>query len=139
VEASTINGEVTYEGQVKDGGSYRFTSHDGTVSMVMPERSNATVSVATYTGDFTTTFPVQINETRPGKRFNFTLGNGSAKIELASFQGTIRVRRPGDADDDEGRNYKYDYSYKEHQKAKEKQKTEKHEKNDDSNDDDEEP
>jgi DUF4097 and DUF4098 domain-containing protein YvlB len=138
VEASTINGEVTYEGQVKDGGSYRFTSHDGTVSMVMPERSNATVSVATYTGDFTTTFPVQINETRPGKRFNFTLGNGSAKIDLASFQGSIRVRRPGDPEQS-GHGYKYDYSYKEHQKTKEKHKTEKHDKNDDSDDDDEGP
>ena len=32
---------------------------------------------------------------RHGKRFDFTIGNGSARVELESFSGTIRLTRPG--------------------------------------------
>ena len=34
---------------------------------------------------------------RRGKRFDFTLGSGGAAIDLESFQGTIRLVRPGRA------------------------------------------
>jgi putative adhesin len=96
VEASTINGGVTYIGSLKDAGSYRFSTHNGEIAVTVPERANATVSVATYNGEFSSSFPVQLKETRRGKRFNFTIGNGSARVELESFQGEIRLRRPGD-------------------------------------------
>ena len=62
-----------------------------------------------FQGDFESAFPVTITE-RHGKRFEFTLGNGSARVELESFSGTIRLVRPGthparphDRDDDKHR------------------------------------
>jgi hypothetical protein len=36
-----------------------------------------------------------LSGTRKGKGFNFTLGQGSAQVSLDSFQGTIRLVRPG--------------------------------------------
>ena len=55
----------------------------------------ASVSLSTFNGDFDFDFPVTLTETRGGdKRFGFTLGTGSARIELSSFGGTIRLRRP---------------------------------------------
>jgi len=89
---------VTYDGALKDAGSYRFSTHNGEIAVTVPERANATVSVATYNGEFSSSFPVQLKETRRGKRFNFTIGNGGARVELESFQGEIRLRRPGDAE-----------------------------------------
>ena len=51
----------------------------------------------TFQGDFTADFPVQLPEgqnARSGsKRFNFTLGSGSARIELQSFGGDIVLAR----------------------------------------------
>lgn len=109
VEASTINGRVVYDGALKDGGSYRLTTHGGDVVVTVPERTSATVSVETFSGEFSSEFPIQLNETRKGKRFSFTLGNGDARIELESFQGTIRLRRPGSPEAKTDKGYKYEY------------------------------
>jgi hypothetical protein len=134
VQAGTVNGEVTYDGLIKEGGSYRFSSHNGDISIAVPDRANATVSVATYSGEFASTFPVKLDGTRQGKRFNFTLGNGSARIELESFQGEIRLHRQGDLKGKTGFEYRYDYEKsKEHAKSKEKRPK------GDENDEDEEP
>jgi DUF4097 and DUF4098 domain-containing protein YvlB len=96
VDASTVDGAVIYRGTIRDDGRYRFTSHDGDVILAVPEGVNATVSVATFDGSFEAdpAFKVEIARTRPGsKRFSFALGSGSARIELESFDGSIRLMR----------------------------------------------
>ena len=93
VEAATVNGSVTYVGSIEDGGRYRFASHNGDLTIAVPERTNATISIATFNGEFDSSFPVQLTETKRGKRFMFTLGDGSAQIDLETFEGTIRLRR----------------------------------------------
>jgi hypothetical protein len=52
-----------------------------------------TITVATFNGDFESDFPVTIMGTRD-KRFSFTIGDGSARLELETFGGSIRLRRP---------------------------------------------
>ena len=96
VEASTVNGGVLYEGSIRSEGSYRMSTHNGEVTFVIPEKASASVEVSTFSGEFLSDFPIQLDETRHGKRFSFKLGTGSARIELESFQGTIRLRRPGE-------------------------------------------
>jgi DUF4097 and DUF4098 domain-containing protein YvlB len=122
VEGSTVNGTVDYDGALKDGGSYRFSSHNGEVSVAIPERANATVSVATFSGDFTSPFPIPLTEQRHGKRFSFTLGTGSARLELESFQGGIRLRRPGNSEGKSGVDFKYDSKSKSKESSKSKGK-----------------
>lgn len=96
VSASSVNGDITYDGSAVDGGRYSFSTHNGDITMAIPETSNATFSVRTYNGDFKPTLPVTgVGEARRGKRLTFVLGNGSAEVELESFGGTIRLRRPG--------------------------------------------
>jgi DUF4097 and DUF4098 domain-containing protein YvlB len=96
VDVSTVDGEIFYTGVIRDGGQYRLTSHDGSVVLAVVGAINATVSVATFDGDFeaASDFQVQLTEVRPGKRFSFVLGTGSAEIELESFDGSIRLIRP---------------------------------------------
>jgi DUF4097 and DUF4098 domain-containing protein YvlB len=94
VEASSVNGDVTYSGTVRSGGRYHATTHNGDVRFGMPEGSSAVVSVSTFQGDFESDFPVTLTK-RSGKSFSFTLGGGGARVELESFQGTIRLERPG--------------------------------------------
>ena len=96
VEASTVNGPVTFEGFVSDRGYYRFATHNGCIDVAMPEQSNATVSVSTFSGGIDSSFPVTLKKVR-SKRFQTTLGKGTATFELESFQGTIFLRRPGEA------------------------------------------
>jgi len=103
VDAETVNGPVTYEGTIKDGGRYRFGSHNGTVVVSIPERANATVAAVTYQGTFSSRFalPNAAPDTAHGggarRRVNFAFGNGSARVDAESFQGSIILARPGDA------------------------------------------
>ena len=47
------------DGQIRDKGSYRLTTHNGTISMALPEKANVTMSVRTYNGGFRSSFPVK--------------------------------------------------------------------------------
>jgi DUF4097 and DUF4098 domain-containing protein YvlB len=97
LDVSTVNGDVTFNGTMRDGGAYRLTTHGGDLRVGLGGAPNATVFVRTFQGDFTADFPIQLPEgqsAREGsKRFNFTLGSGSARIELQSFNGDIIVAR----------------------------------------------
>src|SRR4029453_11707946 len=97
LDASTVNGDVTFNGTIRDGGAYRLTTHGGDIRVGLGGAPNATVFVRTFQGDFGADFPIQLPEgqnARSGsKRFNFTLGTGSARIELQSFNGDIVIAR----------------------------------------------
>ncbi len=122
VEASTINGPVSYEGVVSDDGFYRFATHNGCIDVAMPERSNAVVSLSTFSGGIDSSFPVTLKKIK-SKRFETMFGSGRARIELESFQGTIFLRRPSEArakcdTDDEDKDDKADKMGKSHKEDK---------------------
>jgi DUF4097 and DUF4098 domain-containing protein YvlB len=97
VDLYTVNGNISYDGPIKDKGLYRLTTHNGLIAMALPERVGAVLTVRTYNGGFRSTFPIKTEDAaNPKKRFTVTLGNGSAHVELESFGGTIALRRPGE-------------------------------------------
>ena len=63
--------------------------------MVVPTGTGAWVDVSTFNGDFQSELPVTYDRSGKRKNFNFTLGEGGARIELSAFNGTIRLRSPG--------------------------------------------
>jgi hypothetical protein len=95
VDANTLNGDVVYDGTIRANGRYRLVTHNGDIAVTIAEGTSALVSVSTFQGDFESTFPVTLTG-RKGKQFDFTLGGGSARLELESFAGTIRLERPGE-------------------------------------------
>lgn len=97
VTATSLNGDVEYDGPIRNGGRYSLSTHNGGITLTVAEGTNAAVSVSTFNGEFASEFPVTLTETRKGKRFGFTLGNGSAQVTLESFQGSIELVRPGSA------------------------------------------
>ena len=99
VEAATINGDVVYDGTINDGGSYSFTSHNGDITVTVPEKANVTITGATANGDIDASFPLPMTSTIK-RRWNFKIGTGSARLEVESFQGDIQLRRPGEVEVD---------------------------------------
>lgn len=93
VEATTVNGDVRYTGTIADNGLYRFNTHQGDVTIAVQDPVNATVSIRSYQGDFRSSFPFKTENTGRGRRQTFTIGTGTAQIELESFGGDIRLRR----------------------------------------------
>ncbi|MGH7505741.1 MAG: DUF4097 family beta strand repeat-containing protein [Longimicrobiales bacterium] len=95
VDAETVNGRVHYAGTIRDGGRYALMSHNGNLTITIPEGTNASVSATTHNGAIETDFAVEVRGVSSDRRLSFTLGNGSARIELETFGGSIGLVRPG--------------------------------------------
>jgi hypothetical protein len=96
VDASTVNGTISFEGKLAAGGHYAFGTHNGDVLMGIPDGSNATFTLRTYQGSVSTDFTLEgynREDARRGRRVTATLGNGSADVNLETFGGTIRLRK----------------------------------------------
>jgi DUF4097 and DUF4098 domain-containing protein YvlB len=96
VEATTVNGNITYDGSLADAGHYLLSTHNGDIVLGIPESASATFTLRTYNGEFRTDLPLEgatREDLRRGRRVTMTLGKGSADVSLESFGGTIRVRK----------------------------------------------
>ena len=96
VDASSVNGTITYEGKLAEAGHYSFGTHNGDVVLGLPENANATFTVRTFNGSFSSEFTLEgynRGEARRGRRVVATLGNGRADVSLESFGGAIRLRK----------------------------------------------
>jgi len=95
VEVGALSGDVYYDGTIQPRGRYSFVTHSGDVVISVPEGTDATISVATLSGDVDASFPLPSRDD-PGRRFAYTLGSGSAQVEMETFSGDVQLRRPGE-------------------------------------------
>ncbi len=94
--ASTVSGDVEYRGTIESGGQYEFHSHSGDVTLNIPANVSARFSVETFSGELDSSFPVTIQPSRngqKGRRIDFTLGGGDAKVTAETFSGNVEIRR----------------------------------------------
>lgn len=96
VEAATVSGDVYYDGTIQPRGRYSFVTHSGDVVASVPEGADATITIATLNGDVDASFPLPSRGDDPGRRINYTLGSGSAQVEMETFNGDVALRRPGE-------------------------------------------
>ncbi|HSG07957.1 MAG TPA: DUF4097 family beta strand repeat-containing protein [Longimicrobiales bacterium] len=93
VRAETLDGDLTFSGSLARGGTYAFSVHDGDASIAIPESPGVLVRVATFDGEFTSDFPVVLEGYGGGGQFEFTIGDGSARMEIKVFDGEMRLLR----------------------------------------------
>ncbi|HEX7023915.1 MAG TPA: DUF4097 family beta strand repeat-containing protein [Gemmatimonadales bacterium] len=91
VSGNTVSGGVTFRGPLLDRGSYEFTTTSGDISLGLTERPNATLSAATFSGSFTSDIPVTMPAGRRRHRFDATWGSGSARLDVETLSGDIRI------------------------------------------------
>src|SRR5437667_2465432 len=108
VDAGTINGDVVYEGTVKDGGSHSVGSPNGDITVSIPEGANVTVTTPTANGDGDASFALPLTNTTGKHRKTFKIGSGSARMELESFQGDIVMPRRQELRERIHRKHKHD-------------------------------
>ena len=98
VDASTVNGRIVYDGTLRDGGDYALATHNGQIWLVVPNGTNASISVSTFNGELDTSFDIpQFRSEARRRSYNFVLGSGKARIDLETFGGDINLRRPGES------------------------------------------
>ena len=99
--ASTVSGTVAFSGSIDPAGRYEFHSHSGDLQLRLAQPINATVSVETFSGDVDSTCPMTLMpsgdaaRSHSGKRMEFKLGNGGARITAQTFSGDITIGGPG--------------------------------------------
>ncbi len=94
VEVNTVDGDLLYRGTISDDGRYFLSTHDGDITITVPDGTNARVSVSTFSGDLEADFPVTLSGDMDQRSFSFTLGSGKALLEISTFDGTIQLLRP---------------------------------------------
>ncbi|HEY7568479.1 MAG TPA: DUF4097 family beta strand repeat-containing protein [Gemmatimonadaceae bacterium] len=97
--ASTVSGEVVYDGAIAKDGRYDLRSHSGSVTVRIPANASAHFQVETYSGELDSDFPITLmpgdrSRQRP-RRFEFNIGSGDARIIAETFSGDILLERAG--------------------------------------------
>jgi hypothetical protein len=91
VEATSVDGDIWFAGPLAAQGQYYLATHDGDVTIMIPRDASVRLTVATFDGDFESEFPITMPERIRGRRLNFTLGQGSAQMEVEAFDGDIEL------------------------------------------------
>ena len=95
VAVQTVSGDLVFTGRLADGGSYSLLTHSGDITLGVAEGTNATLDLSSAGGDFELGFPLEA-ERSTRRRQTFRLGSGSARVDLETFSGAIRLLRPAD-------------------------------------------
>lgn len=96
LRAETVSGGITYEGSFASTGTYRLNSHSGGIVMTLPPNVGARLELETFSGRITSEFPLTMQPgqtTGRGRRMEFTLGDGGARVTAGAFSGGITIRR----------------------------------------------
>jgi len=100
LRAGTLDGDVALSGPIPDESRVSLSTHDGDITLELDEEQRGRFEVAVWDGSFSTSgIAVRSSGVRPGQPLRFDLGSaaGAPSIQLASFDGDIRIRRPGGA------------------------------------------
>jgi DUF4097 and DUF4098 domain-containing protein YvlB len=95
VDVQTVSGDLIYSGRISDGGTYSLLTHSGEITIGIAEGSNATIAVATASGDVSSSMGLTA-ERQGRRRQTFRIGNGSANFDLETFSGDVQILRPAE-------------------------------------------
>ena len=104
LRAEAVSGTIAYEGNLDANGSYRLNTHSGSITLTLPADVGARLELETFSGRITSDFPLTLQPgqaTGRGRRMEFTLGSGGARVTAGAFSGNITIRRGSAAGDRE--------------------------------------
>lgn len=94
VAASTVSGDISWQGDLAPDGRYQFATHSGDLDLSLPPRANAALAIRSFEGHVHSLLAEKLPELPARrKRFTLTLGTGAAQVELETFTGTISLRQ----------------------------------------------
>ena len=93
LKAMSVAGVVRFSGPLFPDGRYDLSSHSGSIWVKAPAPINATVSVATVSGAFSSALPYDVVERRRRGIFTARFGDGRAQVSVESFNGGIVLEK----------------------------------------------
>lgn len=92
----SVQGNITFTGNVRPGGEMSFETVGGSVTLELPAAVSAEFDIETMMGDIDNDFgpaPRSTNRWVPSKELSFRTGNGDGDIYIETLQGTITLRQ----------------------------------------------
>lgn len=92
--ASTTNGSINAT-LLRPGRAepLTFSTTNGSITLVVPDGTDARVEASTTNGRITTDFPLTVQGTVSARRISAKLGQGGRQLTLRTTNGSIRLRR----------------------------------------------
>jgi len=97
VKANSGSGKIFYDGDFGSGGDYKFTTHTGDITAIVPASASADFSAHSMLGKVQNDFPLQPRHSHlafeEGRAFFGTVGKAASAVVLRSFSGKIRLKQ----------------------------------------------
>ncbi len=97
IEVNSISGSVVFNGTILSGGSYGFSTSNGSIRLSLPLASSFRISASYGFGTFSTELPIKIitEDVHPGpvKSINGSLGTGDATLRLTTNNGSVAIKK----------------------------------------------
>lgn len=94
VRLETVNGDVTFNSGMTDGGSFSLETINGDLDIDFNDSISARFDVETFNGDIRNCFgpePVRTSEYTPGRELKFTQGAGGGRVMIKTLNGDLRL------------------------------------------------
>ncbi len=97
IEAGSISGSILFNGKLLGGGTYAFTTSNGSIRLAIPGDASCRITASYGYGSFSSDIPVRERREEPIgpiKTLTGLLGKGDlALLRLVTNSGTITIRR----------------------------------------------
>ncbi|HEV8123191.1 MAG TPA: hypothetical protein VGP80_03035 [Gemmatimonadales bacterium] len=94
VYAGTLSGDVSFDGVIRQSGDYELLSWNGAIAVALPKGAGIEFEVhASSRDDLHSSVPL-VRSLESRRRYGGKQGDGSAKMNLTSFGGDIRISSP---------------------------------------------
>jgi DUF4097 and DUF4098 domain-containing protein YvlB len=94
LSADSVSGDIKIQAELAATARVEMESISGSVSLVMKPPVNAEFDLESFSGDIENCFGKQARDTSkysPGSELSFTQGSGSARVEIQTLSGEIRI------------------------------------------------
>jgi DUF4097 and DUF4098 domain-containing protein YvlB len=95
-DLSSVSGDVEISTSLPAGADLSINSHSGAVTLDLGGSASASFDVTTFSGDIdnelTSDTAESTSEYAPGKSLEFSIGGGSARVDINSFSGDVTIR-----------------------------------------------
>lgn len=94
VQASTVNGDIVFQAELRNGGKLQIETINGEVDVNFKGTVSARFDIETFNGDIRNCFgPEAVRASRytPGVELNFTEGDGDSRVVIETLNGDITL------------------------------------------------
>ena len=95
-EASSNSGSIKFVGEFQSGGQYKLGTQNGSISLLLPEKSSFKLNASFGFGVFNYDVPlqnIQKNSTSKAQSLSAQMGGGDAALSLKTVSGAIRIKK----------------------------------------------